>query len=98
MHPLCQNKRCYFVFELCLLLEILYSLTLEYVKAQYQCSSEFNPKYTWAGIAQSVQRLATGWTARDQILVDARSSAPVQTGSGAHPASCTMGTGFLSLG
>jgi hypothetical protein len=28
----------------------------------------------------------------DQILVGARFSAPVQTGPGAHPASCTMGT------
>jgi hypothetical protein len=27
------------------------------------------------------------------MLVGARFSAPVQTGSGAHPASCTMGTG-----
>ena len=29
----------------------------------------------------------------DRILVEARFSAPVQTGPGAHPASCTMGTG-----
>jgi len=29
----------------------------------------------------------------DRIPVEARFSAPVQTGSGAHPASCTMGTG-----
>ena len=29
----------------------------------------------------------------DRILVGARFSAPVQTGPGAHPASCTMGTG-----
>jgi hypothetical protein len=28
----------------------------------------------------------------DRILVGARFSAPVQTGPGAHPASCTMGT------
>jgi len=28
----------------------------------------------------------------DQISVEARFSAPVQTGPGAHPASCTMGT------
>jgi len=28
-----------------------------------------------------------------RIPMEARSSAPVQTGSGAHPASCTMGTG-----
>ena len=29
----------------------------------------------------------------DRIPVGARFSAPVQTGPGAHPASCTMGTG-----
>jgi hypothetical protein len=29
----------------------------------------------------------------DRFLVKARFSAPVQTGPGAHPASCTMGTG-----
>ena len=43
------------------------------------------------GIAQSVQRLATGWTVRDLIPVEARFSVPVQTGSEAHPASYTMG-------
>jgi hypothetical protein len=30
---------------------------------------------------------------RDRIQVDARFSSPVQTGPGAHPASCTMGNG-----
>jgi hypothetical protein len=34
----------------------------------------------WAGIAQSVQRLATGWTFRDRIPVEAIFSASVQTG------------------
>jgi hypothetical protein len=29
---------------------------------------------------------------RDRIPVGARFSAPIQTGSGTHPASCTMGT------
>jgi hypothetical protein len=34
----------------------------------------------------------------DRIPVEARFSAPVQTGPGAHPASCTMGTGsFLGV-
>jgi len=31
----------------------------------------------------------------DRIPVEARFSAPVQTGAGAHPASCTMGTGLF---
>jgi hypothetical protein len=49
-------------------------------------------------LAQSVQRLATSWTVRDRISVGARFCAPVQTGPGAHPASCTMGTGsFLGV-
>jgi hypothetical protein len=37
--------------------------------------------------------MATGWTVRDRVPVVARFSAAVQTGSGAHPASFTMGTG-----
>ena len=39
------------------------------------------------------QRLATAGRSGDRIPVGARSSAPVQTDSGAHPASYTMGTG-----
>ena len=42
-------------------------------------------------MAQSVQRLATGWG--DRIPMGAKFSAPVQTGPEAHPASCTMDTG-----
>jgi hypothetical protein len=45
-------------------------------------------------VAQSVSRLATGCTG-DRIPVGARFSAPVQTGPGAHPASCTTGAGSL---
>jgi hypothetical protein len=41
-------------------------------------------------VAQSVYRLATGWT--DRIPAGVRFSAPVQTGPGVHPSSCTMGT------
>ena len=37
--------------------------------------------------------MTTGWTIRDQIPVGTRFSAPVQTGPGAHPASCKMCTG-----
>ena len=44
-------------------------------------------------VAQSVQRLAMGWTVRGSNRCGARFSAPVQIGPGAHPASCTMGTG-----
>jgi len=41
--------------------------------------------------------MATRWTG-DRIQIGARLSAPFQTGPGAHPTSCTMGTGFLSRG
>ena len=58
-------------------------------KFQYTC--RYIKK--WAGIAQSVQRLAVGWTVRGSNPGGARFSAPVQTGPGAYPASCTMGTG-----
>jgi len=34
----------------------------------------------------------------DRIPVEARFSAPVQTGPGAHPASYTVGTGCISRG
>ena len=44
-------------------------------------------------IAQSVQRLTTGWTVRDRIPMGTRFSTPFETGPGAHPAPCTMGTG-----
>ena len=42
--------------------------------------------------------IATGYglgRSGDQIQVGSRFSAPVQTGPGAHPASCTIGTGSL---
>jgi len=41
----------------------------------------------WAGIAWSVQAGRSG----DQNLVGARFSAPIQTSSGTHPVSCTIG-------
>jgi hypothetical protein len=47
-------------------------------------------------VAQSVQCLATDWTAGVRSLTEAEdfsSNLCVQTGSGAHPASCTVGTG-----
>jgi hypothetical protein len=51
---------------------------------------------SWAGIAQSLQRLAMGWTVRgSKPGGGARFSAPVQTSPGAHPASYTVGTGSL---
>jgi hypothetical protein len=49
-----------------------------------------------AAVAQSVQCLTTDWTARARFPTEAEgfsSIVCVQTGSGAHPASCTVGTG-----
>jgi hypothetical protein len=54
-----------------------------------------------AGVAQSVQWLTTDRTAGVRSPTgteDLSSSLCVQTGSGAHPASCTMGTGGHFLG
>jgi hypothetical protein len=47
-------------------------------------------------VAQSVQCLTTDWTAGVRSPTEAEdfsSNLRVQTGSGAHPASCTVGTG-----
>jgi hypothetical protein len=55
--------------------------------------------FPWgAGLAQSVWRLATGWTAEGSELESQKGQdfSPlhvVQTRSGAHPASCPVGTG-----
>jgi hypothetical protein len=49
-----------------------------------------------AGVAQSVHCLTTAWTAVVRSLTEAEgfsSTLCVQAGSGAHPASCTVGTG-----
>ena len=53
----------------------------------YECVSDSGP-------GRSVgTRLATIWTVRGSNPGVARFSSPVQTGPGAHPVSCTMGTG-----
>ena len=54
---------------------------------------------TWAGIAQSVQRLATGWTVRGSNPVGrGEIFRTCLAGSEAYPASYTMGTGsFLGV-
>jgi len=50
-------------------------------------------KVLYAGIAQSVWRLAKGWAPGNRIPVGARFSVSVLTGPGDYPTSCTMGTG-----
>jgi hypothetical protein len=54
--------------------------------------------YEVGRVAQSVWRLATVWTVRGSNPDGARFFAHVQTGPGAHPASCTMGTGVKRPG
>jgi hypothetical protein len=44
----------------------------------------------WVGIAQLVQRLHIDWTVWDSNPTRGRFSAPIHTGPGAKPASCTM--------
>ena len=54
-------------------------------------AKQFPTNFLWIIIFNS-DWLRAGWSG-DRIPVEARISAPVQTGPGAHPASCTMGTG-----
>ena len=63
--------------------------------------NEFLTAMHWCGIgpvAQSVYRLSTGWTVRVRIPVGTGFFVPVHTGTGAHPDSCTMGTGSFPGG
>jgi hypothetical protein len=49
-----------------------------------------------AGVAQTVQRLDTGWTVRVSNPVEATFFASFQTDPGAYPASYAMGTGSFT--
>jgi len=64
-----------------------------------KCVFRFSVHFSHVGpVAQSVWWLITRWTVRDRIPVETRFSEPVQTGLGAHPASCKMGTGSFPGG
>jgi hypothetical protein len=49
--------------------------------------------YKWAGQLSRYSHWLRAGRSGDRIPVEARFFAQVQTGPGAHPASCTMGTG-----
>jgi len=51
-----------------------------------------------AGIAQSVWRCGMGWTIRGLNPVVVSFTTFIQTGPGAHPAYCTLGSGSVSPG
>ena len=68
------------------------SLRIFFCKNMLDTIHEIQPAFG-AGIAQSAERLATGWTVRGSNPGGERFSAFVQTGYEAHPASYTMGTG-----
>jgi hypothetical protein len=63
--------------------------------SQFLPATSFYEGVGIVGIAQSVQRRATGWTTRVRFLVVKVFPFlhSVQTGSGAHPSSYSMGTG-----
>jgi len=50
----------------------------------------------WAGITSRYSDSLRSIRSGNRIPVEAKFSAPVQTFPGAHPASCTMGTGSFS--
>jgi len=52
----------------------------------------------WVGRAQSVQRLAMGWTVRGSNPGGGEISRTCHTRPRAHPASCAMGTGSFPAG
>jgi hypothetical protein len=75
---------------------ILFDLTLSVKETFSNRLSEFHVEYVASNGPGSVVGIATGYELdgpRDRIPVGSRYSAPVQTGPGAHPASCTIGTG-----
>jgi hypothetical protein len=68
----------------------------KYSYNQFLCTKYILRPHKRAGVAQSVQSLTTDWTAGFRSPTEAddfSSGLCAQPGSGAHPASCTMGTG-----
>jgi hypothetical protein len=70
---------------------ILYNKLLCFDRYFILCMYQISGPGSSVGIATELRAGRSG----DRIPVGARFSAPIQTGPGAHPASCTMGTGFF---
>ena len=78
----------------CPSLRFLFSEIIFHKKHARTHTHTYKPNIFCVGpTAQSVYRLATGWTVRGSNSGVGRDFPPIQTGPGAHPASCTMGTG-----
>jgi len=69
-----------------------------YSTEPHYCQNVSNPRFTYAFVIELLGRdwinvLLRAGRSGYRIPVRARFTAPVQTGSGAHPSSCTIGTG-----
>jgi hypothetical protein len=74
--------------------ELLRTLTMLFTKSvQHTLLPQLIYSIMWAGQLVRYSDWLRAGRSGDRILVGARFSALVQTGRGAHPAFCTMGTG-----